>query len=171
MTDPSTKKRGGNPDVKPKPRSEKSDDKLERKLEQGLEESDGRLRSGQHHPAVAEQARQEADRQRSLGMNPGALVLSGAAHKTWQTRGNGMRFAATSALVLTALMAYPGAAAAQIVYPVVPDRRRPLRRVALRLCQLRAIAWRTGSALRVATSIRATIRRPRGRARASGRGR
>ena len=41
MTNPSTKKRGGNPDVKPKPRSEKSDDKLERKLEQGLEESMG----------------------------------------------------------------------------------------------------------------------------------
>ena len=41
MTNPSTKKRGGNPDVKPTPRSEKSDDKLERKLEQGLEESMG----------------------------------------------------------------------------------------------------------------------------------
>jgi hypothetical protein len=39
MTNPATKRRGGNPDVKQKPRSEKSDDALERKLEQGLEET------------------------------------------------------------------------------------------------------------------------------------
>jgi hypothetical protein len=31
--------RGGDPDVKPKPRSEKSDDPMERALDQGLEES------------------------------------------------------------------------------------------------------------------------------------
>lgn len=34
-----TKTRGGDPDVKPKPASEKSRDPLERALEQGLEES------------------------------------------------------------------------------------------------------------------------------------
>jgi hypothetical protein len=39
MTSTATKKRGGNPDVKPKPRSDKSNDALERALEQGLEES------------------------------------------------------------------------------------------------------------------------------------
>ena len=33
------KRRGGDPDVKPKPRSEKPDDALERALEEGLEES------------------------------------------------------------------------------------------------------------------------------------
>jgi hypothetical protein len=36
MTHPATKKRGGDPDVKRKPRSNNS---LERKLEQGLEET------------------------------------------------------------------------------------------------------------------------------------
>jgi hypothetical protein len=36
MTHPATKKRGGDPDVKRKPRSK---DPLERKLEQGLEET------------------------------------------------------------------------------------------------------------------------------------
>jgi hypothetical protein len=39
MAHPATKKRGGNPDVKAKPRSKKPNDALERKLEQGLEES------------------------------------------------------------------------------------------------------------------------------------
>ena len=39
MAHPATKKRGGNPDVKDKPRSEKPKDALERKLEQGLEET------------------------------------------------------------------------------------------------------------------------------------
>jgi hypothetical protein len=39
MTNSATKKRGGDPDVKEKPRSEKPKDKLERKLEQGLEET------------------------------------------------------------------------------------------------------------------------------------
>jgi len=36
---PATEKRGGNPDVKQKPEREKSKDPMERKLEQGLEES------------------------------------------------------------------------------------------------------------------------------------
>ena len=36
---PATRKRGGNPDVKPKAKHEKPDDVLERKLEEGLEES------------------------------------------------------------------------------------------------------------------------------------
>ena len=39
MAHPATKKRGGDPDVKHKPAHEKPDDELERKLEQGLEES------------------------------------------------------------------------------------------------------------------------------------
>jgi hypothetical protein len=39
MTDPAIKKRGGDPDVKSKPVDERPDDAMERKLEQGLEES------------------------------------------------------------------------------------------------------------------------------------
>jgi hypothetical protein len=39
MAHPATKRRGGDPDVKSKPREEKPDDALERKLEEGLEES------------------------------------------------------------------------------------------------------------------------------------
>jgi hypothetical protein len=39
MTNPATKKRGGDPDVKDKPRRDKPKDKMERKLEEGLEET------------------------------------------------------------------------------------------------------------------------------------
>ena len=39
MAHPATEKRGGNPDVKQKPEREKPKDPMERKLEQGLEES------------------------------------------------------------------------------------------------------------------------------------
>ena len=39
MAHPATKRRGGDPDVKPKSPAEKSDSALERKLEEGLEES------------------------------------------------------------------------------------------------------------------------------------
>jgi hypothetical protein len=39
MTHPATKKRGGRADVKPKTASEKPKDAMERKLEQGLEET------------------------------------------------------------------------------------------------------------------------------------
>jgi hypothetical protein len=39
MAHPATKKRGGNPDVKHKPEHQKPKDAMERKLEQGLEES------------------------------------------------------------------------------------------------------------------------------------
>jgi len=39
MAHPATKKRGGDPDVKHKPPHERPDDAMERKLEQGLEES------------------------------------------------------------------------------------------------------------------------------------
>jgi hypothetical protein len=39
MGSAATKKRGGDPDVKPKPKSDKPSDALERALEQGLEES------------------------------------------------------------------------------------------------------------------------------------
>jgi hypothetical protein len=39
MTTPAIKKRGGDPDVKHKPENQKPRDAIERKLEQGLEES------------------------------------------------------------------------------------------------------------------------------------
>ena len=39
MAHPATKKRGGDPDVKHKPAHEKPDDVMERKLEEGLEET------------------------------------------------------------------------------------------------------------------------------------
>jgi hypothetical protein len=39
MAHPATKKRGGDPDVKHKPEKQKPKDEMERKLEQGLEES------------------------------------------------------------------------------------------------------------------------------------
>jgi hypothetical protein len=39
MAHPATKRRGGNPDVKHKPEQQKPKDAMERKLEQGLEES------------------------------------------------------------------------------------------------------------------------------------
>jgi hypothetical protein len=39
MAHPATKKRGGNPDVKHKPEHKKPKDAMERKLEQGLEDS------------------------------------------------------------------------------------------------------------------------------------
>lgn len=39
MVHPATEKRGGNPDVKHKPEHKKPKDAMERKLEQGLEES------------------------------------------------------------------------------------------------------------------------------------
>jgi hypothetical protein len=39
MPGQATTRRGGDPDVRPKPRSEKPDDALERALEEGLEES------------------------------------------------------------------------------------------------------------------------------------
>jgi hypothetical protein len=39
MAVPATKKRGGDPDVKHTPRHQKPEDAMERKLEQGLEES------------------------------------------------------------------------------------------------------------------------------------
>ena len=39
MAHPATKKRGGNPDVKHKPKRQKPKDAMERKLERGLEES------------------------------------------------------------------------------------------------------------------------------------
>ena len=39
MPHPATEKRGGNPDVKDRPEHQKPKDAMERKLEQGLEES------------------------------------------------------------------------------------------------------------------------------------
>jgi hypothetical protein len=39
MAHPATRRRGGDPDVKSRPQHEKPDNALERKLEEGLEES------------------------------------------------------------------------------------------------------------------------------------
>jgi hypothetical protein len=39
MAHPATKRRGGDPDVKRKPQAERSKNKLDRKLDEGLEES------------------------------------------------------------------------------------------------------------------------------------
>ncbi|MGZ5828604.1 MAG: hypothetical protein ACXWJW_08700 [Xanthobacteraceae bacterium] len=39
MVDPAVRKRGGDPDVKSKPDLQKTKDRTERKLEEGLEES------------------------------------------------------------------------------------------------------------------------------------
>jgi hypothetical protein len=39
MANPANKKRGGNPDVKPKPEHKEPKEAMERKLEEGLEES------------------------------------------------------------------------------------------------------------------------------------
>ncbi len=39
MTHPATRKRGGSPDIKRHPAGEKHKDEMERKLEQGLEET------------------------------------------------------------------------------------------------------------------------------------
>jgi hypothetical protein len=58
MTHPATKKRGGDPDVKQKQRSK---DLLERKLEQGLEET----MAGSDPVSVTQPAPRKADKKRS----------------------------------------------------------------------------------------------------------
>jgi hypothetical protein len=57
MAHPATKKRGGDPDVKSKPHEEKPDDALERKLEEGLEES----MAGSDPVSIVQPAKSKAD--------------------------------------------------------------------------------------------------------------
>jgi hypothetical protein len=61
MAHPATKKRGGDPDVKHKPPHEKSDDAMERKLEQGLEES----MAGSDPVSITQPAPSKVDKQQS----------------------------------------------------------------------------------------------------------
>jgi hypothetical protein len=61
MAHPATKKRGGDPDVKPTPAHEKPDDAMERKLEEGLEES----MAGSDPVAITQPDRSKADKQHS----------------------------------------------------------------------------------------------------------
>ena len=59
MAHPATQKRGGDPDVKHKPAHEKPNDDLERKLEEGLEES----MAGSDPVAITQPDRSKVDRQ------------------------------------------------------------------------------------------------------------
>ena len=58
MAHPATKRRGGDPDVKHKPHHEEPDDALERKLEQGLEES----MAGSDPVSITQPARNKSDK-------------------------------------------------------------------------------------------------------------
>jgi len=59
MEHPATKKRGGDPDVKHTPHHEKSDDAMERKLEQGLEES----MAGSDPVSITQPSKSKVDKQ------------------------------------------------------------------------------------------------------------
>ena len=56
---PATKKRGGDPDVKHKPHHEKPDDEMERKLEEGLEES----MAGSDPVSITQPSKSKVDKQ------------------------------------------------------------------------------------------------------------
>jgi hypothetical protein len=58
MAHPATKKRGGDPDVKPKARHETPDEALERKLEEGLEE----LMAGSDPVSIVQPPKSKADK-------------------------------------------------------------------------------------------------------------
>ena len=58
MVHPATKKRGGDPDVKHKPRHEAPDEALERKLEEGLEES----MAGSDPVSIVQPSKSKADK-------------------------------------------------------------------------------------------------------------
>jgi hypothetical protein len=60
MAHPATKKRGGDPDVKPRPHDH-SDDPMERKLEQGLEET----MAGSDPVSITQPAPSKVDKQQS----------------------------------------------------------------------------------------------------------
>jgi hypothetical protein len=59
MADPAIKKRGGDPDVKSKHLDERPDDTMERKLEQGLEES----MAGSDPISITQPSKSKVDRQ------------------------------------------------------------------------------------------------------------
>ena len=59
MTHPATKKRGGDPDVKPKAPHEKPEDAMERKLEEGLEES----MAGSDPVSITQPSKSKVDKQ------------------------------------------------------------------------------------------------------------
>ena len=61
MVHPATKKRGGDPDVKPKPPQERPEDAMERKLEQGLEES----MAGSDPVSITQPSPSKVDKQQS----------------------------------------------------------------------------------------------------------
>ena len=63
MAHPATKRRGGDPDVKRKPPREKPDDAMERKLEQGLEES----MAGSDPVSITQPQKTEVDRRETDG--------------------------------------------------------------------------------------------------------
>jgi hypothetical protein len=66
MAHPAVKKRGGDPDVKHKPAHQKPDDSLERKLEEGLEESmTGSDPVSITQPAPSKIDKQHSDKERS----------------------------------------------------------------------------------------------------------
>jgi hypothetical protein len=60
MAHPATKKRGGEPDVKPKAPHERPDDDLERRLEEGLEES----MAGSDPVSITQPSRSKVEKQR-----------------------------------------------------------------------------------------------------------
>ena len=59
MAHPATKKRGGDPDVKHRPPHERPADAMERKLEEGLEES----MAGSDPVSITQPARSKVDKQ------------------------------------------------------------------------------------------------------------
>jgi hypothetical protein len=60
MAHPATKKRGGDPDVKPKAPHDRPDDDLERRLEEGLEES----MAGSDPVSITQPSRSKVEKQR-----------------------------------------------------------------------------------------------------------
>ena len=61
MAHPATKKRGGDPDVKPRRPHERPDDAMERKLEEGLEES----MAGSDPVSITQPAPSKVDKEQS----------------------------------------------------------------------------------------------------------
>lgn len=59
--DPATRKRGGDPDVKQRPPHERPDDPMERKLDEGLEES----MTGSDPVSIVQPVRRRVDKEQS----------------------------------------------------------------------------------------------------------
>jgi len=73
MVHPATVPRGGNPDVKRKPAQKKPEDAMERKLEQGLEETmAGSDPVSITQPAKSKIDKREQDKEREKGSAGGA---------------------------------------------------------------------------------------------------